>query len=147
MNLNMKTKIIIPLIALLASWGLGPIQSAIALDCSSQNLTAQESIQCGTNGASGNNQNADTATKRVNSTIDIVVNVLSAIVGVIAVIMIVFGGFRYITSAGNAEKAKTARNVILYAVIGLVIVALAQVIVKFTLNEATKPLPKTSMFL
>jgi cytochrome bd-type quinol oxidase subunit 2 len=78
------------------------------------------------------------AGKTLNETIASVINLLSAAVGVVAVFMIIFGGFRYITSAGNPESAKSARNTILYAVIGLFIVALAQIIVHFVLNESTK---------
>lgn len=68
-----------------------------------------------------------------------IVNLLSLLVGIVAVIMIIFGGFKYITSGGDANAAKTARNTILYAIIGLIVVALAQVIVRFTLNEVTTP--------
>ena len=78
----------------------------------------------------------------LSDTVATVINVLSAVVGVLAVIMIIVGGLRYITSAGNPEGAKTARNTILYAIIGLVIVALAQLIVHFVLNksiQATTP--------
>lgn len=64
-----------------------------------------------------------------------IINVISVIVGVIAVIMIIFGGFRYITSGGNDSSVAAAKNTILYALIGLIIVALAQVIVKFVLQN------------
>jgi len=75
----------------------------------------------------------------VTSIIRKVINVLSVIIGAIAVVMIIIGGFRYITSAGNPEQAKGARSTILYAIIGLVIVAVAQIIVRFVLNAATNP--------
>lgn len=64
-----------------------------------------------------------------------IINVISVIVGVIAVIMIIYGGFRYITSGGNDSSVSAAKNTILYALIGLIIVALAQVIVKFVLQN------------
>lgn len=64
-----------------------------------------------------------------------IVNILSVIIGVIAVIMIIVGGFRYITSGGAAEKVTGAKNTILYALIGLIIVALAQIIVRFVLSN------------
>lgn len=64
-----------------------------------------------------------------------IINIISVIVGVIAVIMIIFGGFRYITSGGNDSSVAAAKNTILYALIGLIIVALAQVIVKFVLQN------------
>lgn len=72
----------------------------------------------------------------VNDIIATVINIFSVVVGVIAVIMIVYGGFRYITSGGDSGKVTSARNTILYAIIGLIIVALAQFIVKFVLNKA-----------
>lgn len=62
-------------------------------------------------------------------------NVLSIVVGAIAVVMIIIGGFRYVTSGGKEEGVKGAKNSILYALIGLVIVALAQIIVRFVLNR------------
>jgi hypothetical protein len=66
-----------------------------------------------------------------------IINVFSWIVGIISVIMIIYGGFRYITSAGNDSSVSAAKNTILYAIIGLVIVALAQVIVRFVINKFT----------
>ena len=66
-----------------------------------------------------------------------IINIISVIVGVIAVIMIIIGGFRYITSGGSSEKVTAAKNTLLYAIIGLVIVALAQVIVRFVLTKTT----------
>lgn len=76
-------------------------------------------------------------TEGVNNVIATVINLFSIIVGVIAVIMIVYGGFRYITSGGDTAKVTSSRNTILYAIIGLIIVALAQFIVKFVLEKAT----------
>lgn len=69
--------------------------------------------------------------------ISTVINVFSAIIAAVSVIMIIYGGFRYITSGGKEEGVKGAKSTIMYAIIGLVIVALAQVIVKFVLNKAT----------
>ncbi len=74
----------------------------------------------------------------LNTIISDIINIFSVIVGVVAVIMIIVGGFRYVTSGGKDESVKTAKNTILYALIGLVIVALAQIIVKFVLNKATQ---------
>jgi hypothetical protein len=71
----------------------------------------------------------------LSGTIATVINVLSVVVGIVAVVMIIVGGLRYITSGGSSEKVTGAKNTILYAIIGLVIVALAQVIVRFVLNK------------
>lgn len=77
------------------------------------------------------------ASERVNSTIKLIINVFSLVVGVISVIMIIIGGLKYITSGGDSGNITGAKNTILYAIIGLVVVALAQVVVKFVLQKAT----------
>lgn len=76
------------------------------------------------------------AQQTVNDIIATVINIFSIVVGVTAVIMIIVGGFQYITSGGDSGKVTTAKNTILFAIVGLVIVALAQVIVNFVLSKA-----------
>ena len=73
----------------------------------------------------------------VNNIIETVINIFSLVVGVVAVIMIIVGGLKYITSGGDSGNITGAKNTILYAVVGLVVVALAQIIVRFVLSEAT----------
>lgn len=65
--------------------------------------------------------------------IDTVLNILFSIIGAAAVIMIVVGGLMYTTSGGNPDKAKKAKNIILYAIIGLVVALFATAIVNFVL--------------
>ncbi len=77
------------------------------------------------------------ATASINHIIHTVISLLSAVVGIVAVIMIIVGGFRYITSGGNDASVTGAKNTILYAIIGLIVVALAQVIVHFTISKVT----------
>jgi uncharacterized membrane protein len=64
-----------------------------------------------------------------------VVDVLSAVTGIVAVIMIIYAGFRYVSSGGSDEAVKGAKNTIIYAIVGLVIVAFAQIIVHFVLAK------------
>lgn len=66
-----------------------------------------------------------------------VLNIFSLVVGVIAVIMMIIGGIKYITSQGDSAAIATARNTIIYALVGLVVVVLAQMIVRFVLQRAT----------
>lgn len=66
-----------------------------------------------------------------------VVNIFSIIVGIVAVIMIIYGGFRYITSGGDSGNVGNAKNTLIYAIVGLIIVALAQLIVRFVLSTTT----------
>lgn len=74
---------------------------------------------------------------KVNEMITLVINFFSIVVGVVAVIMIIIGGLKYITSSGDSNNITSAKNTILYAIVGLIIVALAQFIVKFVLAKAT----------
>lgn len=71
----------------------------------------------------------------VNKTLGTIINIFSVIVGFAAVVMVIIGGLRYITSNGDSNSVNGAKNTILYAIIGLVVVALAQVIVQFVLNR------------
>lgn len=70
----------------------------------------------------------------LRATIIRIINILLSIVAVIAVIMIIYGGVRYIVSAGDEEAAKTAKRVILYAMIGLIVIGLSAAIVNFTIR-------------
>jgi len=61
-------------------------------------------------------------------------NTTFSIVGVIAVIMVIIGGFHYMTSQGSPEKVQKGKNTILYGIIGMVIVLSAFAIVNFVLD-------------
>lgn len=63
-----------------------------------------------------------------------VTNTILYIVGVIAVIMLIFGGIKYVISGGDAKKVTDAKNTILYAIIGLVIAFLSYAIVNFVIS-------------
>jgi lysylphosphatidylglycerol synthetase-like protein (DUF2156 family) len=142
---DMKTKIrqLITAMAVLLGMALvaSPAMSLAATDCDADGngtITTQEAIQCGARAGSGTDQTSKQAESNINTTIKDLLNILTALVGVTAVIMVILAGFRYITSGGKQESVTSAKNSLLYAVIGLVIVALAQVIVRFVLNKVTK---------
>lgn len=63
-----------------------------------------------------------------------ITNVILYIVGIIAVIMLITGGIKYVVSGGDAKKVTDAKNTILYAIIGLVICVLAFAIVNFVIT-------------
>jgi beta-lactamase regulating signal transducer with metallopeptidase domain len=73
-----------------------------------------------------------------NNLVATIINIISVVVGIVAVIMIIYAGFRYVTSGGKDDSVKGAKNTILYAVIGLVVVALAQIIVHFVLSKTSQ---------
>lgn len=99
--------------------------------CAGVNLNANDTTCDPTNDTA--------ATDKINGLIKLVINLFSLVVGVVSVIMIIVGGLMYITSAGDSGKVQTAKNTILYAIIGLTIVALSQFIVRFVLTKVTTP--------
>lgn len=111
--------------------------------------TIEDSLCSGILVANGANNQADTPgtakdckddkdsdNSGLNKIIRLVINLFSLIVGAVSIIMIIFGGFKYVTSGGSDSNVGEAKKTILYALIGLVIVALAQVIVRFVLTKA-----------
>ncbi len=81
---------------------------------------------CATSSTSGNS---------IQKILALIINIFSVVVGFVAVIMIIFGGIKYITSGGESSNISGAKNTIVYAIIGLVIVALAQVLDHFVLAK------------
>lgn len=72
------------------------------------------------------------------TTLNQIINVIIGVIGFIAVIVIILGGVQYTTSAGDSGKVKTARNTIMYGIIGLIIALLAYSIVNFVLTNLFK---------
>ena len=67
-----------------------------------------------------------------------IVNILLYIIGAVAVIMLIIGGIRYVTSGGDSSAVTAAKNTILYAIIGIIIALLAYAIVNFVLTSLLK---------
>lgn len=67
-----------------------------------------------------------------------VANILLFLVGAIAVIMLIVGGFRYVVSGGDAGATKGAKDTIMYAIIGIVVAFLAYAAVNFVTDQLTK---------
>ncbi len=136
-----KLLIIISLALTLTFSGIGLTQSASAVDCKRTDLTAAQQLSCGSCGAAGQTTCEDpaaaakTSSDSLSKTIANVLNILSLMVGVLAVVMIIVGGFRYVTSGGKQESVSAAKSTILYAAVGLAIVALSQIIVHFVLRN------------
>lgn len=73
----------------------------------------------------------------VSGTVDpknITVNIINYalfFIGALALIFVIWGGIQFVTSGGDAEKTTKARNTLLYAIIGVVVVVLAYAIVNW----------------
>ncbi|MEJ0072788.1 MAG: hypothetical protein WDN27_01720 [Candidatus Saccharibacteria bacterium] len=90
---------------------------------------------CATLGSDGTCTTQPAGGVDLNKVVTAIINILSIVVGITAVIMVILGGFRFITAAGDSNNIASARRTILYAVIGLAIVAVAQALVQFVLNR------------
>jgi hypothetical protein len=126
------------LLTLVATLGLVVPMAAVA---SAEDVNVNGGLACGANieFTTGANCDADGtgAGTKVDNLVKNVINILSLVVGIAAVVMIIIGGLRYVTSNGDSGQVGNAKNTILYAVVGLVVVALAQVIVRFVVSKAT----------
>ncbi len=63
------------------------------------------------------------------------IKVIMTFLGIIAVIIILYGGFTWLTAAGNEDKVAQARKIIIAGVIGLIIILSAWAITTFVLNQ------------
>ena len=86
-----------------------------------ENITALENIP-----------HADTSADGLNN----ILNWVIAAAGMIATGIIIYGAIKFLTGQGQPEKIRQAKQIIAYAVIGLVVVALAFAIVNFVFNMA-----------
>jgi hypothetical protein len=64
-----------------------------------------------------------------------VINIALFIIGSLSVVMLIIGGIRYTLSGGNKDAVTSAKNTILYAIIGVVVAILAYAIVNFVLTS------------
>lgn len=74
-------------------------------------------------------------TNPVIGTLKIVLNVLSFVAGVAAVILLIVNGLRLVLSNGDTNGVKNARSGVIYVLIGLLVVVIAQSIVIFVLDK------------
>lgn len=83
----------------------------------------------------GTSCDATISQSKISDIISTVINILSMLVGAASVIMIILGGFKYVTSNGDANSTKGAKDTIMYALIGLLLVGFAQAIVRFVWSK------------
>lgn len=107
---------------------------AFAADAATSGAAAQVCQGIGTANGTGTGC-SDDGTDSINHVIGEVVNILTIIVGIAAVIMILVAGFRLVISGGDSANVASAKNTIIYVVVGIIVVALAQVIVHFVLGN------------
>lgn len=67
-----------------------------------------------------------------------IVKWLLTLVGTIATISLLYGGYLYITSQGEEDQAKQAKHIILYSVIGIIVIGISAIIVNVVINVVTQ---------
>lgn len=121
--------ILIPLLALLpAATFAAPAYAA----CGNSSAAQQVS------GGVGETTSQPCNDSGVMNAVKLAVQILSIAVGVTAVVAIIWSGFKYITSGGDAGKVANAKNTLIYALVGIAIAVLAQVFVNIVLTQSKK---------
>ena len=115
-------RIILPIMLLVVVFGLAVVPEVSA-------LTLQEGAEAAKCDGCPSDLFGETGAFRQ------ITNTILYIVGVIAVIMLIIGGIRYVISGGDAKKVTDAKNTVLYAIIGLIIAFLAFAIVNFVITS------------
>ena len=129
-TITKKLSVFIAAFALAVTALLVPVVPASAQSCADDNYTITNGVNCA--------KGEDTPTSLFGgegSIFTVVVNILLFIIGAICVIMLIWGGIRYTTSAGNSANVTAAKNTIMYAIIGLIIAFLAYAIVNWVLTS------------
>ena len=98
---------------------------------------AQNAVQDGINSAKGTGVPEANLTEGDDSIFKTVVNIMLFVIGALSVIMLIWGGIRYATSAGNSAAVTSAKNTIMYALIGLIVAFLAFAVVNWVLSAIT----------
>ena len=126
------------ILCLMAFWALASPEGLAAPSSDGGSPTsAGSSAVCEAIGSGADCDENANGSANVNGIIELIINILSTLVGVIAVIMIIISGFKYVTAAGDSSKVSSAKSTLIYALVGLIIVALAQLIVRFVLKSVT----------
>jgi hypothetical protein cdiviTM7_00647 len=115
--------------------GLLTIGFGVALVTAPVSALGEGGAPAGVNAERGDN----TPSNLVNGDSSIVrraINIMLFGVGVLSVVMLIFGGFRYVISGGKKESVTNAKNTILYAIIGLLVAVFAYAIINFILGAA-----------
>lgn len=133
-------KLILSLALVLASlFVLAPVASAFDL-LPSDSTCSQAQTNAGSKSQTSavcqdKNNGKDYAVSGPGSLILTITRLIAIAAGIVAVIMIIVSGFQFILSGGESEKAAGARKTLLYSVVGLVVIVLAEVIIEFVVSH------------
>lgn len=127
-----KLRLLVASLLLVGSIGFATVGTASAFDLFADPCSANPDATVCKESSKAQTQN-NNSLWGPDGIIGKIVSLLSFIIGVAAVIVIIIAGIQYMLSTGDATKVNNAKNAILYAVIGLIVALLAQVIVRFVI--------------
>lgn len=127
--------LVVTVLGLLLMVGVQPVLAAediftggsTGVDCSRDDV--KESAVCQ---EAGQSENPFT---RPGGALEKVTNIIAIVAGAAAVIILIVGGIRYITSSGDANKVATAKNIVTNAIIGLVVIVVARSLVIYVVTK------------
>lgn len=133
---SLQSLLIVPVLALGVSFVAPMLQPVDA------NAAFDKGLQDGATSAQGKDQEGSAACLFGNEDgcsgdgiFKTVTNVLLFIIGAISVIMLIIGGIRYVVSGGDSGAVTSAKNTILYAIVGIVVAILAYALVNFVIGS------------
>lgn len=141
--MNVVTKILrkqfVVVVAIVSMLGLAVVPNTVAYADTKADICQGVGIADGSTGC------AENGGLTVQGAVRTAIRLLSYVAGIASVIMIIIAGVRYITSNGDPSGIKSAKDAIIYAIVGLIVVAISQAIVKFVLNSTTNTNTATSL--
>ena len=130
----MKRLYMMTVLSIIAALAVTLVPAAGNVLAATPNSKSRDQVCAGIGLSDGSNGCGDQGLQ-FNTAVTTMINILSSVIGVVAVIILIVAGFRFITSSGDTNKVGSAKNTIIYALVGLAVVALAQIIVHFVIVE------------
>jgi len=128
---TLQSLLIVPALALSLSMVAPLVQPA-------GNVHAQDDLSLGSGADSAKGEDQAPDLFGSNGIFQTITNVLLFIIGAISVIMLIIGGIRYVVSGGDQAAVTSAKNTILYAIVGIVVAILAYALVNFVITSFTE---------
>jgi multisubunit Na+/H+ antiporter MnhB subunit len=126
---SLQSLLIVPVLALGVSF------VAPAFQATNANAVFDQGLQQGADSSHSSTTNQPTDLFGDTGIFKTITNVLLFIIGAISVIMLIIGGIRYVVSGGDSGAVTSAKNTILYAIVGIVVALLAYALVNFVIKS------------
>lgn len=125
--------IVLSLVSLVVSaWAL-QAPSFVSADTPQEEVC--KGVGAGSGAGSGSGTSGCKSSISLTTVIRNIINIFSIVIGIVAVIMVMVGGFKYITAGGESGNITSAKHTIVYAIVGLIVAALSQFLVWFVLDN------------